>query len=345
MKQILWLTPGFAADENDSRCIPPLQLLAKGLQESAEVKIRIIALHYPYKKEPFFWNGIKVFPCYQTGLMSRIKIWLQVIRYFRQIIQTGQIDVVHSFWLTDAALIGHWLSAYYQLPHWVTLMGQDARPSNRYLRFFPLKKMNTVALSGFHNDQLQQTTGYAAKRIIPWGMEPIKVPEHSESRPIDILGVGNLIPLKDYETFVRLVAKYKKSHPEFRAVLIGDGTERSRLEALAKELQVSDQLEFKGYLERAEVLELMQQSKVLLHPSTYESFGFVFLEALACGMKIVSRRVGITAPESYWQIGDDITSLFVALEQVLLSFDQPKIHLPLSLFDNIRAYIDLYHRS
>ena len=345
MKNILWLTPGFAANEKDSRCIPPMQLLAKALQASGQVQLHIIALHYPYLKEPYKWHGISVYPCYQSGKFGRLQIWRRAFRYVRQIRREHQIDMLHSFWLTDAALLGHWLSRLYRLPHWVTLMGQDARRSNQYLRFFPIPKMNTITLSPFHDDQFFSTTGHRATKLIPWGIPPVEQSSPQEKRTIDLLGVGNLIPLKDYATFIRLVVLWKKQQPDIRAVLVGDGPERARLEQLARELGVSEQIAFKGYLPRAEVLALMQQSKILLHPSTYESFGLVFLEALACGMQIVSRSVGIAAKASYWHLGEEEPGLYLGLEQAILSYKQPEVRLPFSLFDNVRSYIDLYENN
>lgn len=169
IKHIVWITPGFASDESDTQCIPPIQLLAKSLAQESSIHLRIIALHYPYKSTPFEWNGVMVYPCYAAGLASRLRIWVKVRRTVVTLHHEFPIDGIHSFWMTDAALLGHWLSKHLSVPHWVTLMGQDARKSNRYLRFMPTSRMHTIALSDFHAHTWKQTVGNKPNQIIPWG--------------------------------------------------------------------------------------------------------------------------------------------------------------------------------
>lgn len=53
---------------------------------------------------------------------------------------------------------------------------------------------------------------------------------------------------------------------------------------------------------RAEMLKLMARSRVLVHPSRYESQGYVFLEALMQGMSVVSYPVSIASPSERWSV-------------------------------------------
>ncbi len=339
MKHILLLSPGFAADEQDSPCIPPLQLYARALHAEEGIKVSILSLHYPYTCEAKSWYGIPTYSAFQKGPFQKIRIAKQARKWIRQIHREHPLHGIHSFWLSDAALLGHWMSRALKIPHWLTLMGQDARPSNRYLSLLPVKKLQTIALSTFHNQVFLKSTGFAANHIIPWGL-PAK--GFSLAKDIDILGVGNLIPLKDYALFIRLVASLKEQRPNLKAVLIGEGTEREKLEQMIKQHQLERHLKLTGAIDRAEVIKYMARSRVFLHPSTYESFGFVFLEALAQGMYIVSRPVGMAKASEQWWLAKEETGLKAALHQALELEKAVECSFPHLLSDTVQKYRRIY---
>jgi glycosyltransferase involved in cell wall biosynthesis len=73
---------------------------------------------------------------------------------------------------------------------------------------------------------------------------------------------------------------------------VGDGPERERLEAVARELKVSDQVKFWGRLPRDEALRKLSECHALIHPSLHESGGWVCLEAMALRRPVVSLDLG-----------------------------------------------------
>ncbi len=234
------------------------------------------------------------------------------------------------------------MSRSLQIPHWVSLMGQDARPSNRYLSLLPIQKMKTITLSNFHDQVFLQSTGVAADHIIPWGLPPTG---GASAKDIDILGVGNLISLKDYALFIRLVASIKVQRPKIKAVLIGEGSERAKLEQMIWEENLEQNLRLTGAIDRAEVLQYMARSRVFLHPSTYESFGFVFLEALAQGMYIVSRPVGVAKASEQWWLGQDEAALKAGLQQALEQEKAAAPSFPHLLSDTVQKYRRVYEQE
>lgn len=341
-KNIVWITPGFASDESDSQCIPPLQLLAKELALQPSINLRIITLHYPFKKAPYLWHGIQIYPCFKKGIFSKKQSWIQALKYIYQLHQKKPIQLLHSFWLSDAALLAYWSSCFLKIAHWVTLAGQDARSSNRYLPFFPLKNFQTIAVSEFHAEVWKETTRYNPQLIIPWGIPRLAETTISMERSIDILGVGNLIELKDYFLFVEMVKELKEHFPNIKAVLIGEGVERKTLEQKIKQEGLTNHLQLVGKLPREEVLLYMQRSKVFFHPSTYESFGFVFVEALARGLHIVSRPTGIAFASSNWWIGNTSDELLNGLIKALNANEQPESNYPFPIKKTVTSYLQLY---
>ena len=102
------------------------------------------------------------------------------------------------------------------------------------------------------------------------------------------MGVGSLIPLKQFHLFVEAISELKKRFPDIKAVICGDGSEMEKLQLIAADLQLQDNLSFVGERLNNETLALMQRSKILLHPSGYEGFGYVIAEALYAGAHVVS---------------------------------------------------------
>lgn len=73
-------------------------------------------------------------------------------------------------------------------------------------------------------------------------------------------------------------------------VLVGDGPERSECERLARELEVHKDVIFLG--KQDGLTEILSSSDIFLLPSQSESFGLSALEAMACGVPVISSSVG-----------------------------------------------------
>ena len=92
-----------------------------------------------------------------------------------------------------------------------------------------------------------------------------------------------------------LSAQLKERH-DFRYTIVGDGHDRTRLEALAKELQLSDRVRFTGFVSRDELLDVYAHSDLMVLtssaiPGSHEGFGIVYLEAAASGVPSLAARV------------------------------------------------------
>jgi teichuronic acid biosynthesis glycosyltransferase TuaC len=116
-------------------------------------------------------------------------------------------------------------------------------------------------------------------------------PAESESKSAHvILSVGNLIPIKGHEILLRSVAALAQDFPDLHLELIGEGPERSHLQALATKLQISDRVKFRGRLPRKEVAAAMRRCTLFVLPSRYEALGCVYLEAMAAGKPVIGCR-------------------------------------------------------
>jgi teichuronic acid biosynthesis glycosyltransferase TuaC len=108
--------------------------------------------------------------------------------------------------------------------------------------------------------------------------------------PPTILMVGNLLAGKGYELVLTALARIKDSHPHLRCAIIGEGGDRDCFIALARDLNISNQIDFLGRRSRRDVAAAMRSCSVFVLPSRYEGLGCVYLEAMSCGKPVIACR-------------------------------------------------------
>jgi glycosyltransferase involved in cell wall biosynthesis len=107
--------------------------------------------------------------------------------------------------------------------------------------------------------------------------------------PRVLIHSSNFRPLKRIDDVLRVFCEVQKVVPAI-LLLVGDGPERPRIEALTRELELTESVYFLG-LQR-DFLTALRHSEVFLLASTTEGFGLSALEALSCGIPVVGSRVG-----------------------------------------------------
>ncbi|MFN8178408.1 MAG: glycosyltransferase [bacterium] len=113
------------------------------------------------------------------------------------------------------------------------------------------------------------------------------IPEHA---PV-VGSLAMLRPEKDHATFLEAARIVRKKHPEARFLLVGDGPERPKLEALVDKLGLGGRVIFAGV--RKDVARLLSIFDVsVLSSVTVETFPMAFLEAMAMERPLVATRVG-----------------------------------------------------
>ncbi|MBD1936050.1 glycosyltransferase family 4 protein [Microcoleus sp. FACHB-68] len=108
--------------------------------------------------------------------------------------------------------------------------------------------------------------------------------------PVRFISVGRLLHWKGVQLSLRAFALANLEGVELW--IVGDGPERSRLEALAGELGIADKVQFWGALPRNQTLQKMGECHALLHPSLHESGGFVCAEMMALGRPVICLDLG-----------------------------------------------------
>ncbi len=127
---------------------------------------------------------------------------------------------------------------------------------------------------------------------------PGKRSERGPNDPLRIAFVGRLVSLKGVDV---LLSALSKLEIPFVCRIVGDGDERSGLEALSKRLGLSNRVRFEGAKPREEILEsILPATDVFVNPSFQEGLPTTVVEALLCGCSVIATDVGGTreiAPE------------------------------------------------
>ena len=102
--------------------------------------------------------------------------------------------------------------------------------------------------------------------------------------------VARLVPIKGADIFLRAAQVILRERPDARFVLVGDGKERPRLAALARELNIAPQVIFAG--EQKNVSDYYNIFDIFVLSSRSEGFGNVILEAMHHDIPVVASAVG-----------------------------------------------------
>lgn len=104
--------------------------------------------------------------------------------------------------------------------------------------------------------------------------------------------IASLIEIKAQDNLIKAFASKFKGNNNFQLYIAGSGPLEDLLKNLTKELGVEQQVFFLGQLSRIDIKKYLLQSNAFVLSSTYETFGVVLIEALACGLPVVATACG-----------------------------------------------------
>src|SRR5262249_7296596 len=105
------------------------------------------------------------------------------------------------------------------------------------------------------------------------------------------LFVGNLVPAKGVPVLLEAFAVAVAEDPGLELTLMGPGNAQA-IRQRAVELGLGSRVSVRGPVDPAAVFEVMHEHDLLVHPSTFETFGMAVVEAVATGMPVLVTRCG-----------------------------------------------------
>ncbi len=164
---------------------------------------------------------------------------------------------------------------------------------------FPVSRYTAGLLEDLGADPQRITVvgnGTDPKRFVPMDVSAARASLGLDQARV-ILTVGRLTPRKGIDTVIRALPSVLTEVPNAVYMVVGEGEDRGRLEALATEMGVADHVLFEGPVPFAQLPLTYNLCDVFVTPSrsappSVEGFGIVFLEANACGKPVIGARSG-----------------------------------------------------
>ena len=341
------LTPGFPSDEEDTVCLPAQQVFVKALNRNYPgLRVVLLSFEYPHRRDEYSWFGNTVIAIggWKEGRMNKLRTCLTVWKTLNGLRKDNELVGLLSFWLGGCALVGKYYGAWKKLRHFTWILGQDARKGNRFIPLIRPRDSELIAMSNFLARELHRNYRLTPRHIIPNGIDASLYGPAPAIRDIDLLGVGSLIPLKQYDRFLSVIQQLSDRMPAIRGVICGKGPEADRLQRSIEQLGLQRNLVLAGEKPHKVAIGLMQRAKILLHTSSYEGFSTVCLEALYAGAHVISFCDPMGTPVKNWHVVHTEAEM---LEKVLQLLQSPDLESePVRLFtmeDSARSIMALYH--
>ena len=130
--------------------------------------------------------------------------------------------------------------------------------------------------------------------VIP---NPVEMPSSFSHRTVtprgtgrSIAAMGRLTRAKGYDLLLRAFAKCADKHSTWSLVILGEGEERATLEAIVEELGLKDHVNLPGCLR--DPSPILRGADLFVMSSHYEGSSNALLEAMACGLAVISTDTG-----------------------------------------------------
>jgi glycosyltransferase involved in cell wall biosynthesis len=251
-------------------------------------------LNIIFVKPTLFHNAGK-----PPSFIENVRYCVNAIKEGRKIIKKDNIDVIHSNNFAPS-FVGSILSSLTSKPHVLTIHDVFSLCTKNYQKMWSdqrdVSKINSVLTPIFEkliiklrHDCIHTVSDATKDDLIKLGeKKPIHVIYNTVNRnPYDqkpaktfeFVYIGRLLFYKNLEVAVKAIDIARKSEPQIRLVIAGQGPHRQALEELTKVLGLEKNIEFKGYVTTDKKIELLATSCALVFPSLCEGFGIVILEA------------------------------------------------------------------
>lgn len=214
------------------------------------------------------------------------------------LIVCGHINLLPVASATAALSRGRVVLVVYGMEAW--------EPRSRVTRLLLSRVSGIISISSVTIERLQRWAGLIPQRthLLPNAVDLSRYtpgPKNDElisrwslgGRRV-LLTVGRMDAAeqaKGFDEILDILPQLVAEIPGVVYVAVGDGSDRTRLQAKADALGLKDHCVFPGYVSELEKLDYYRLADVFVMPSRLEGFGYVFLEALAAGVPVIASKI------------------------------------------------------
>lgn len=250
--------------------------------------------------------------------VTGLKFYWRIYRKICKIVKEGGIEVLHCGRCIPEGFIAYLIKKRLGTPYICFIHGEDVEmaATSRELSWIVRKALNNAEYlvcnsQNTANILLQQwaqpdsrvkviNPGVDAEQFTPADSNlEIRSQLGWQQRPV-ILTVGRLQKRKGHDKMIEALLQVKKVVPDVLYAIIGDGAERTALQAQVKALELTENVLFMSEISDAEMIHCYQQCDLFILPNRtegrdIEGFGMVLVEAQACGKPVIAGDSGGTA--------------------------------------------------
>ena len=258
----------------------------KGLNYNIEDGLKT----YRYKNYNYIPKNALMFKVFNKRME---KLYKEIVK------KEGPIDIIHAQSSLWGGISAAYISEKYNIPLVITEHSSVERGpyvKNSYVPFIrdsykKAKKVITVG-NGLKNE-IQALSGRNDIEVIGnlVDLSKFTIKKRIQNEKFIFFSLAFLEGEKGFDILIKAFAK-KFKDKEAMLYIGGDGSQRAWLEALAQENGVKKQIIFLGALSRDDVAKWMNKCDCFVLPSRYETFGVVYIEALASGRPVIGALNG-----------------------------------------------------
>ena len=215
-------------------------------------------------------------------------------RLYKEIVKReGKIDLIHchsSFW---GGISAAYIAKKYNIPLVITEHSSLKRAiyiKDSYKPFIKDSYLTADKLIAVGNGLKKEMEEFSLRKDIKVIHNLIPIEKFylndKKNSSFTFFSLAFLEGEKGMDTLIKSFSKYFKNS-NYKLLIGGDGSQKEYLINLAKELEVDLQVEFLGALSRTDVAKYMSKCDCFILASKYETFGVVYIEALASGKPII----------------------------------------------------------
>jgi glycosyltransferase involved in cell wall biosynthesis len=344
--------------------------LAQGLARAGH-DVSVLTSSYNGQKRKEIINAVNIHRVicprkgvHDCGLRGALFYVLFAAIELRRLCRKNKYDLLHYFFSLPTGLLSLIPGPHGKIPYVVSLRGSDVPyydVCNAKVHIFgrilkPVTKViwrnagKVVALSKGLKQIALLTYPNLDIDIIGNGIEadvfkPLEQGKNCDRQgKLRFITVSRLIKRKGIENiFKALAGLTEPERNQLELMIVGSGSYEKHLRDLCRDLHISDVVSFYGYCPRDKLFELYNRADVFVLPSLSESFGMVFLEAMACGLPVIATSVG-GIPElvengvnGFLVPPDDVASIKTAIREISSNQDLREI-MSLNNLRKVREY-------
>ena len=164
------------------------------------------------------------------------------------------------------------------------------RQRGRKLTLSAVRGASLVAVRGARMADWLISQGIQRERIfIPQNVHDFALfqPGNPEQADHDFVYLGLLAPYKRIDLMLEAMARVCRKHPSARLMVVGDGSEKERLQHLAATLSLTDNVTFVGAVAHTDISKWLIRGKIFVMSSAGEGLPQAMIEAMSCGLPTV----------------------------------------------------------